>query len=169
MSARRGAEVIARFKEQPPALYHRGKKVEDITTEPGIRGGVKSLASLYDHQWAHPNESLYPSPTTGDPVGITHMIPRTKEDLVALGNAMHLRAEYTQGMMGRMPDYLNRAMAAYAGGAEFLNNNRDGFADNMRNYYEKLRGSLPSRTGQGRDRCRYHHPGRAHVGNAPHL
>ncbi|MEM7343464.1 MAG: 4-hydroxyphenylacetate 3-monooxygenase, oxygenase component [Chloroflexota bacterium] len=139
MGARRGAEIIQRFKEQPPAIYHRGKKVEDITTEPGIKGGVQSLAALYDHQWETAEVSLYKSPTTGEQVGITHMIPETKEVLTKIGDAMHLRAEYTQGMMGRMPDYLNRAMAAYAGGAEFLNKNRDGFADNMRNYYELLR------------------------------
>jgi len=139
MGARRSEEVIARFKEQPPAIYHCGKKVEDITTEPGIKNGVKSLASLYDHQWEHPDASLYISPTTGDKVSITHLIPKTKEELTKVGDAMHLRGEFTQGMMGRMPDYLNRAMAAYAGGAEFLNKNRDGFADNMRNYYETLR------------------------------
>ena len=139
MGARRGAEVIQRLKEQPPALYHRGQKVQDITAEPGIQNGVKSLAALYDHQWAHPDVSLYKSPSSGEPVGITHMIPTAKEELVRLGNAMHLRAEFTQGMMGRMPDYLNRAVAAYAGGAEFLNENRNGFADNMRAYYEKVR------------------------------
>ncbi|MEZ4712481.1 MAG: 4-hydroxyphenylacetate 3-monooxygenase, oxygenase component [Caldilineaceae bacterium] len=139
MGARRGAEVIQRLKDQPPALFHRGRKVADITTEPGIEGGVKSLAALYDHQWAHPDFSLYTSPSSGDPVGITHIIPETKAELTRLGDAMHLRAEFTQGMMGRMPDYLNRAMAAYAGGAEFLNKNRDGFADNMRAYYEQVR------------------------------
>lgn len=139
MGARRGEEVIQRLREQPPALYHRGQKVADITTEPGIKGGVKSLAALYDHQWEHKEVSLYTSPTSGDLVGITHLIPQTKEELIQVGQAMHLRAEYTQGMMGRMPDYLNRALAAYAGGAEFLNKNREGFADNMRHYYEKLR------------------------------
>ena len=51
MPARTAEQVIQRLKEQPPALYHRGKKVEDITTEPGIMNGVHSLASLYDHQW----------------------------------------------------------------------------------------------------------------------
>jgi 4-hydroxyphenylacetate 3-monooxygenase len=138
MGARRGSEVIERFKAQPPALYHRGKKVEDITTEPGIKGGVRSLASLYDHQWDTPEISLCPSPTGGDLIGITHLIPKTKAELIRLGEAMVCRAEFTQGMMGRMPDYLNRAMAAYAGGAEFLNKNRDGFADNMRAFQMKL-------------------------------
>lgn len=138
MAARTAEQVIQRFKEQPPALYHRGKKVTDITTEPGIKNGVQSLANLYDHQWEHKDVSLYDSPTTGNPVGITFMIPRTVAELTAIGDAMHLRGQYTQGMMGRMPDYLNRAMAGYAGSADFLKVQSDQFADNMRNYHEYL-------------------------------
>ena len=139
MPARTAQQVIARFQEQPPALYHQGKLIPDITTEPGIKNGVYSLADLYDHQWQHADESLFTSPKTADPVGITHIIPRTKEELRAVGKAMLLRANHTQGMMGRMPDYLNRAIASYAGSADFLNVQGDHFAQNMRNYHEKLR------------------------------
>ena len=139
MAARTGEQVIQRFKEQPPALYHRGAKVEDITTAPGIKNGVQSLANLYDHQWMYQDVSLYDSPTTGNLVGITLMVPRTIEELTAIGHAMYLRADYTQGMMGRMPDYLNRAMAGYAGSADFLSVQGNNFAYNMCNYYEYLR------------------------------
>ena len=138
MTARTAEQVLARLREQPPALYHRGKKVEDITTEPGIKNGVHSLADLYDHQWANKEKSLYLSPETGNLEGLTHMIPRTKEELKAVGEAMYLRGAHTQGMMGRMPDYLNRAMAAYAGSADFLKVQRDDFADNMRNYHNYM-------------------------------
>lgn len=138
MPARTAQQVLDRFKEQPPALYHRGHLVPDITTEPGIKNGVHSLAELYDHQWQHQAESLYQSPQTGDLVGITHMIPRTKEALRAIGKAMHLRSAHTQGMMGRMPDYLNRAIAGYAGSADFLKVQNDQFADNMRAYHQYL-------------------------------
>lgn len=139
MPARRGSDVIDRFQECPPALYHKGELVEDITTEPGIKNGVHSLAALYDHQWEHADISLYDSPTTGHKVGITHMIPETTDDIKAIGTAMHKRAESTQGMMGRMPDYLNRAMAGYAGGAEFLSTADKQFGDNMIKYYEHVR------------------------------
>jgi 4-hydroxyphenylacetate 3-monooxygenase len=67
------------------------------------------------------------------------MIPRTREELTAVGDTMHLRAEYTQGMMGRMPDYLNRSLAGYAGSADFLKVQSDQFANNMRTYYQYVR------------------------------
>jgi 4-hydroxyphenylacetate 3-monooxygenase len=139
MPARTAQQVIERFQEQPPALYHRGQLIKDITTKPGIKNGVYSLADLYDHQWQHPDLSLCTSPATGDLVGITHRIATTKDELKAVGEAMYVRAAYTQGMMGRMPDYLNRAMAGYAGSADFLKVQGDQFAANMRNYHHYLR------------------------------
>ena len=132
MPARTAEQVINRLRELPPALYHRGKKVEDITSEPGLKNGVLSLASLYDHQWEHEATSLFTSPTTGDKVNITFMVPRTREELTAIGDAMYQRARFTLGMMGRMPDYLNRAIAGYAGSADFLAVQNQQFPDNMR-------------------------------------
>lgn len=139
MPARTADQVIQRFKEQPPALYHRGKQVSDITTEPGIKNGVNSLAALYDHQWENKDRDLFKSPSSGNLINNTFMIPRTREDLTRIGNTMHKRGEFTQGMMGRMPDYLNRAMAGYAGSADFLKVQSAQFADNMRSYLEFLR------------------------------
>ena len=138
MAARTAEQVIQRFKDEPPALYHRGKKVDDITTEPGISGGVKSLASLYDHQWENKEIALYESPNSGEMVSKTFMIPKTRGELVSIGKAMHQRGEFTQGMMGRMPDYINRSMAGYAGSADFLKVQNSQFADNMRNYHSYL-------------------------------
>ena len=135
MPARTAQQVIKRFQESPPAIYHRGKKVDDITTEPGFRNGVDSLASLYDHQWEYQDDALYVSPKTGDLVSKTFQIPTTRDELSGIGDAMHQRAEFTQGMMGRMPDYLNRAIAGYAGSADFLKVQSDQFAQNMVNYH----------------------------------
>lgn len=139
MPARTAKQVIARLQEQPPAIYHRGAKVVDITTEPGFKNGVHSLASLYDHQWDHRETALYKSPSTGDLVNKSFMIPRTQADLTEIGNAMHQRGEFTQGMMGRMPDYINRSLAGYAGSADFLKVQSDDFARNMVNYYQYVR------------------------------
>ena len=139
MPARTGQQVIDRFKALPPALYHRGKLVTDITTEPGIKNGVFSLAELYDHQYDYPEQSLFDSPTSGEKVGKTFMVPRSRDELIAIGDLMYERGKFTNGMMGRMPDYLNRAIAGYAGSADFLAVQDQRFPDNMRNYLTYLR------------------------------
>jgi 4-hydroxyphenylacetate 3-monooxygenase len=139
MGARHGRDVIKRFKEQPIELYHRGRRVPDITEEPGLRGGVASLAGLYDAQWQAPDEMLFRSPETGDLVGRSFMIPRTRDELMSVGAMMLRWARHTFGMMGRSPDYINRAISAYAGGAEFLAQQDARFGDNVRRYHAHIR------------------------------
>jgi len=139
MGARRGKDVIRRLQEQPIDLWHRGQRVQDITTEPGIANGVESLAHLYDVQWEDPDKMLFDSPTTGDKVGRSFMIPKTKEELGSVGDMMLTWSRTTHGMMGRSPDYLNRAMSGYAGGADFLAKADPRFGENARTYHEYLR------------------------------
>jgi 4-hydroxyphenylacetate 3-monooxygenase len=67
------------------------------------------------------------------------MIPRTHEELQSISKAMKLSADHTFGMMGRAPDYLNRAITGYAAGAPFLAEANPDFGANAVRYYEYLR------------------------------
>jgi 4-hydroxyphenylacetate 3-monooxygenase len=139
MGARRGTDLIQKLKEQPIELWHRGRRVEDITTEPGLSGGVASLAELYDLQWQEPDVMLFDSPDTGDKVGRSFMIPRTQPELQSVGAMMLRWSRHTFGMMGRSPDYINRAISAYAGGADFLSQQDSRFGENARRYHAYVR------------------------------
>lgn len=139
MGARTGIQLIEKLSEQPIEIWHRGRRVEDVTTEPGFASGISSLAELYDLQWEEPDLMLFDSPTTGDKVGRSYMIPETKEELMSVGRMMKRWANYSMGMMGRAPDYLNRAMSAFAGGAEFLGREDTRFGENARNFHEHIR------------------------------
>ena len=50
MPVRTGKQYIDGLSERPPSLYMSGKKVKDATKEPGLMGGIKTLARLYDLQ-----------------------------------------------------------------------------------------------------------------------
>lgn len=139
MGARHGKDVLQRLREQPIELWHRGRRVADITHEPGLSGGVASLAELYDVQWQAPDQMLFDSPTTGEKVGRSFMIPRTQADLMSVGSAMLRWSRHSFGMLGRSPDYINRAISAYAGGAEFLGQADQRFGENARRYHEHIR------------------------------
>ena len=139
MSARHGAQVLQRLREHPHEIWHQGERVPDVTTHPAFTHGVHSLAALYDLQWACPEDMLYASPTTGEPVGLSFLMPRTRDDLVRVRTMMRHWANYSLGMMGRTPDYLNRAMMAYAAGAEFLAQAGPRFGDNACTYAAYLR------------------------------
>ncbi len=49
------------LQEAPMELWHRGRKVPDITCEEGLAGGVRSLAARYDLQHSEPERLLFPS------------------------------------------------------------------------------------------------------------
>jgi 4-hydroxyphenylacetate 3-monooxygenase len=137
--ARRGADVLARLRERPPALWYRGAPVVDVTTHEAFRGGVATLAELYDLQWQRADECLFDSPATGLPVARSFQQPRTAAELSSIGRALGVAARHTHGMMGRVPDYLNRALSAYAAGAEFLAAGERRFGANAVRLHAELR------------------------------
>jgi 4-hydroxyphenylacetate 3-monooxygenase len=136
--ARRGAQVLERLRKSPPNLWYDGKPVQDPTAHPAIKNGVESLAALYDLQWQHP-ETMYESPTSKASVSRTFLIPRTMDELRSVTQTMKLRTNSNFGMMGRMPDYLNRAVAGYASGSRYLGEEDSRFAENAVRYYEYVR------------------------------
>ena len=141
MPARIGEDYITRLREQPPALYINGERVKDVTTYPGLRNGVGTLARLYDmqHDPALRDEMTYVSPTTGDRVGLSFITPKTLEDLEQRRTMMTHWARVSCGMMGRTPDFLNVSMMAMAAAGEYFGRNRPEFKNNIQQYYEHVR------------------------------
>jgi len=137
--ARNGEQVLKRLREHPPAIWYGGERVADATTHPALRGGVETLAKLYDLQLEKADVTLYSSPTTGNKVARSFMMPKTKDELVSISRAMKVWEAYTHGMMGRVPDYLSRAITGLAAGAPFLSEGDARFGPNAVRYYEYLR------------------------------
>ncbi|MEK7806866.1 MAG: 4-hydroxyphenylacetate 3-hydroxylase N-terminal domain-containing protein, partial [Chloroflexota bacterium] len=141
MPARTGAEYIEGLRERPPEIYLRGERVKDVTTCPGLRNGVHTLAKLYDmqHDPALRSEMTYISPTTGDRVGLSFITPKTGQDLARRHTMMAHWARTTKGMMGRTPDFLNVSMMAMASAGDYFAQNRPEFKKNIQGYYEYIR------------------------------
>jgi 4-hydroxyphenylacetate 3-monooxygenase len=137
--ARRGNQVLARLRDFPPTIWYRGEPVRDVTAHPTFQGGVHTLARLYDLQWEHADRTLFDSPSSGKKVARSFMLPKTREELGSISAAMRVWAEHTHGMMGRVPDYINRAMSGYAAGAAFLGEADPRFGANAIRYHQYLR------------------------------
>ena len=141
MAARTGQQYVQGLRERPPTLYLRGERVKDPTTHPGLSGGVKTLARLYDlqHDARAGAKMTYTSPTSGEQVGLSFITPKTTEDLDARRNMMRQWARVSCGMMGRTPDFLNVSLMAMAEAGDYFGEDRPEFKQNIRNYYEKVR------------------------------
>jgi 4-hydroxyphenylacetate 3-monooxygenase len=139
--ARTGKDYLAGLREQPREIYLGGQRVTDVTTFPGLASGARSVAALYDmqHDPALRDEMTYPSPTSGERVGLSFITPRTGEDLARRRVMMSHWAHTSYGMMGRTPDFLNVSIMAMAGAGDYFARNRPEFKQNIVDYYEYIR------------------------------
>ena len=122
MGVRSGRQYLAGLREQEREVWLGGERVRDVTTHPGSRAAparsprsttCSAIPSLRD-------QMTYVSPSSGEPVGLSFIIPRTREDLERRSAMMLNWARATCGMMGRSPDFMNVTYAAWAGAAEFF-------------------------------------------------
>jgi 4-hydroxyphenylacetate 3-monooxygenase len=141
MGARTGRQYVEGLREQPREVWLGGERVKDVTTHPGLANGVRAIAALYDmqHDPALRDTMTYVSPTSGERVGMSFIIPRTREELERRRDMMLAWARATCGMMGRSPDFMNVTYAAWAGAARYFAQGRPEFGDNVRRYYEHIR------------------------------
>jgi len=141
MPARTGQQYINGLREQQREVWLGGERVRDVTTHPGLAGGVRAIAHLYDMQHdAKLREVMtYPSPSSGAPVGRSFDTPKTREALETRSQMMLNWARATCGMMGRSPDFMNVTFAAWGAAADFFGEKRPEFAANMRRYVEYIR------------------------------
>ena len=141
MPARTGKQYLQGLRDRPPEVWIGGQRVKDVTSHPGFANGAKSVAALYDmqHDPQLRDEMTYTSPTSGERVGLSFLSPTGLEDLELRRRMFHRWATYHGGMMGRTPDYMNAAFVAMASAAPFFEQDREGFGENVRNYYELIR------------------------------
>lgn len=141
MPARTGQQFIEGLRKQPREVWIAGQRVDDVVSHPAFQNVVRSVAALYDLQRdpARRDEMTYASPSSGERVGLSFLPPRTRDDLVRLRRMMKVWSDYSGGMLGRSPDYLNRAVMAFAAAADYCGENDPRFAHNARRYYDLVR------------------------------
>jgi len=114
MGARTGAEFLDGLRKTRREIWVDGEKVADVTAHPKLRGGAESIAAIYDRQHDYAGECLYAAPPSGEPTNVSHMIPRSKDELRRRHAGLVRLSEGSMGIMGRTPDYMNMKFAAFA-------------------------------------------------------
>ena len=142
MGARTGEQYLQGLRDRPREVWIHGERVQgDITRHPAFQNVTRSLAALYDmqHDPALRDEMTYVSPSSGERVGLSFLQPRSREDILRRRTAMKHWADYSGGMMGRSPDYLNSGLMAMAAASDFFGRNDPRHAEHVRAYYEQVR------------------------------
>lgn len=138
MAARTGEQFLSGLGDGRE-LWVGGDKVGSIADHPALAGAARAVAEVFDLQHRHADDCLMPDPESGEPINVSHMIPRSREDLYRRHRGLERIAEYSVGLMGRTPDYMNVTFAGFAGRADewAINGNEQG-AQNLVNYQKKL-------------------------------
>jgi 4-hydroxyphenylacetate 3-monooxygenase len=114
MGARTGEQFLKSLRDGRE-LWVDGERVPDPTAHPALAGAAHLLAEVFDLQHAHPAACLVPDPETGEPINVSHLVPRSRADLERRRKCLERIAEHTVGVMGRTPDYMNVTFAGFAG------------------------------------------------------
>ena len=140
MGIRTGAQYLEGIRDDRE-LWCDGERIKDVTTDVRFAGGARTLAELYDlqHRPELIEQMTYVSPSSGERVGMSFIQPRSTEDLVARRQMFKIWNDYTCGMFGRSPDFMNVMLASYGSAADAFDTKDSQFGKNVRAYYEYVR------------------------------
>ena len=114
MGARTGEEFLKGLQATSRELWIDGERVDDVTAHPATRAAARTLAGVFDRQHEYADDCLVPDSETGEPINISNLLSRSVDDLRARARGLSRISEYTCGLMGRTPDYMNVKFASFA-------------------------------------------------------
>jgi len=138
MGARSGSNYLSSLKKMNAEVWLGGERVGEVTSHPAFRNCARSIASLYDMQLEHPEQMTYRT-DDGGRSGLSFIQPKSIEELRKRSRMMAAWANFSGGMLGRTPDYLNASIAAMAAARDFFTASDPRFGDNIANYYLEAR------------------------------
>ena len=146
MAARTGKQFLQGLRDGRE-LWVGGDKVGSIADHPALSGAAGALAEVFDLQHQAQDVCLMPDPETGELINVSHMMPARTEDLHRRHRGLERIAEYSVGLMGRTPDYMNVTFAGFAGRPdEWGMNGNEAGAERLIAYQKFLRRAYISLT-----------------------
>lgn len=142
MPIKSGKQYIERIDRRNINIWYKGVPIKGPLSEhAAFQGLIQTQADLYDMQCeaSYIEQMTYPSPDTGEQVGLSFLPPKNAEDLQKRRMMMELWANRHHGFLGRSPDYMNTAIMSLYTAADILEEHHPRYAENLRNYYKYCR------------------------------
>jgi aromatic ring hydroxylase len=137
MGLRTGREFVAGLNDGR-RVYANGELVRDVTRLPAFAGVIRELADLYDLQH---NPQIGPEITWRPPHGdravpCSLMMAQDWPEMEKRVHGERTRADAVNGMMGRLPDFVNAFVTDFAAAHTLFGRNNPAFGRNVTAYYE---------------------------------
>ena len=142
MGIRTGRQFLDKLNSMTPHLVIDGDVVsENLTEHPAFKELALTYAKLFDmqHDPKYQDALTYTSPTSGDLVNASFLVPRSAADLRKRRAAFATWAEYSNGFLGRTGDYMNSSLTALSTAKKFFEKADPKFGQRIEAYYEYAR------------------------------
>src|SRR5499427_4191234 len=140
MSIRRGEEYLESLRDGR-SVWLLGERVEDVTTHPALAGCAHSVAAVYDlqHDPAYQDLLTMPSPTTGQRVSLSYLLPRSVDDLARQRQMYECLVRRAGGVAARLPQHLATVVLGLYDVRDLLGTADPAFTDHVAGYFEYCR------------------------------
>jgi aromatic ring hydroxylase len=137
MGLRTGKEFIAGLNDGRH-VYANGELIRDVTKSPGFAGVIRELADLYDlqHNPQIGPEITYRPPGGERAISCSLLMARDWPEMERRVRGERIRADAVNGMMGRLPDFVNAFVTDFAAAQSLFGRNDPAFGRNIAAYYE---------------------------------
>lgn len=142
MSVRSGDDYLEGLRKTDREVWVGSERIESVVDHPLLTEGAAAIAAYYDLQHELAAEMIIIDPDNGEDIGISHMLPRSVDDLKRRHIGLRHASELSMGVMGRTPDYMNVTFAGFASDKtrwSGLDGNNDEGYENLVAFQKRLR------------------------------
>ena len=137
MTARTGQQYLEGLKDDRTVWL--GNEQVDVLEHKAFAGSVSGMAGYFDWQHTHADDCLVADPETGAPMSASLIIPKSLDDLKRRNRAFDRFARYSNGMLGRTPDYVNVTLAGFMARSDIFTAKGDTtFSDRLGRFYREV-------------------------------
>ena len=137
MTARTGQQYLEGLKDDRTVWL--GSEQVNVLGHKAFAGSVSGMAGYFDWQHTHAEDCLVADPKTGAPMSASLIIPKSLDDLKRRNRAFDRFARYSNGMLGRTPDYVNVTLAGFMARSDIFTAKVDTtFSDRLSRFYREV-------------------------------
>ncbi|MFD1214147.1 4-hydroxyphenylacetate 3-hydroxylase N-terminal domain-containing protein [Arthrobacter sp. GCM10027362] len=123
MTARTGSEYKQGLADGREVWL--GEERINVLEHPAFRGSIEGMAAYFDYQHKYAADCLTVDPVTGGQMNVSLMLPKNAGDIATRHRAFDRLARYSNGMLGRTPDYVNVVLAGHVSRKDIFDRSGD--------------------------------------------
>jgi aromatic ring hydroxylase len=137
MTARTGAQYKEGLKDDRQIWLGEGKVT--VAESPVLAGSIGGMAGYFDWQNEYADECLIDDPERGgEKMNVSLMLPKNAEDLAVRHRGLERLARYSNGMLGRTPDYVNVVLSGHTARSDIWANGAPEGYERLKKFHREV-------------------------------